>query len=145
VATNEAGRATRTTPTNKTAPPNAKQSRPLVLRPDIPPVNELDVRDRHLTRRTDSEEMSLRYAEVDKNLRRDEWHYLIMSLVVFIVTVAVYVAGFVVLSRLDPHLNPRQVAQTVALAFAAAGGGVAVRSAGRALKQLYTRPSGRRL
>ena len=88
--------------------------------------------------------MLQRYAEVDKNVRRDDWHYLIMSLVVFVVGVTVYVAGFVVLSRLDPHLNPRQVAQTVGLAFAAAGGGVAVRLAGRALKQLYARPSGRR-
>jgi hypothetical protein len=136
VATNGAGRATRATPTKKTTPATNGTGRGLVLRPDIPPVNQHDVRDRHLTRRTESDEMAHRYAELDKDRRRDDWHYLFMGLVV----VAAYMAGFFVLSRLDPHLNPRQVAQIVGLAFASAGGGIAIRSAGRALKQHYARP-----
>ena len=53
-----------------------------------------------------------------------------------------YLVGFVVVSRLLPHLSPRQVTQIVGLAFAAAGGGVAVRSADRALKQHHARPRG---
>ena len=140
MATNGAGRAARTTPTKKTTPANAWQSRPLVLRPDSPPRDEFDFRDKHLTRETSSDEMAQRYARVRKDHRRDDWYHLIMGLVVFLVVVAVYVAGVVVLSRLDPHLNLRQVTQIVGLASAAAGSGVAIRSAGRALRQRYARP-----
>lgn len=121
---------------------NPGESRALVLRSDKPPVDQLDFDDRHDTRATESEEMARRYAELRKDRRRDDWHYLAMGLVVFVVGVAVYLAGFVVLSRLLPHLSSRQVTQIIGLACAAAGGGVAVRSAGRVLKRRYARPRG---
>jgi hypothetical protein len=89
--------------------------------------------------------MAQRYAGLRKDHRRNDWHYLAMGLVVFVVGVAVYLDAFVVVSRLLPHLTPRQVTQIVGLAFVAAGGGVAVRSAGRALKQRYPRPRGPRI
>jgi hypothetical protein len=127
----------------KATPAKAGQSGALVLRSDDPPVDQLDFDDRHDTRATESEEMAQRYAELRKDRRRDDWHYLAMGLVVFVVGVAVYLAGFVVVSRLSPHLSPRQVTQIVGLACVAAGGGVAVRSAGRALKRRYARQRGR--
>jgi hypothetical protein len=84
--------------------------------------------------------MARRYAALRKDRRKDDWHSLAMALVVFVAGVTVYLAGFVVMSRLLPHLSPRQVTQIVGLACAAAGGGVAVRSAGRALKRRYAHP-----
>jgi hypothetical protein len=107
-----------------------------------PPVNQLDFDDRHDTRATESDEMAQRYAELRKDRRRNDWHYLAMGLVVFVVGVAVYLAGFVLVSRLLPHLDPRQVTQIVGLACIAGGGGVLVRSAGRALKRRYDRRRG---
>ena len=133
----------RASPAKEATPAKAGQSEALVLRSDNPPVDQLDFDDRHDTRATESEEMARRYAGLRKDRRRDDWHYLTMGLVVFVVGVAVYLAGFVVMSRLLPHLSPRQVTQIVGLACVAAGGGVAVRSAGRALKQRYARPRGR--
>jgi hypothetical protein len=121
----------------------AGQSQALVLRSDNPPVDQLDFDDRHDTRATESEEMARRYAGLRKDRRKDDWHYLAMGLVVFVAGVAVYLAGFVAVLRLFPHLSPRQATQIVGLACVAAGGGVAVRSAGRALKQRYARPRGR--
>jgi hypothetical protein len=123
-------------------PAIAAQNGALVLRPDSPPVNELDFRDKHDTRATESEEMAQRYAALRKDRRRDDWHDLAVGLVVFVTGVTVYLVGFVVVSRLLPHLSPRQVTQIVGLAFAAAGGGVAVRSVGRALKQHHARSRG---
>jgi hypothetical protein len=130
-------------PAEKATPAEAGQSRALVLRSDNPPVDQLDFDDRHDTRATESEEMARRYAGLRKDRRKDDWHYLAMGLVVFVAGVAVYLAGFVAVLRLFPHLSPRQATQIVGLACVAAGGGVAVRSAGRALKQRYARPRGR--
>jgi hypothetical protein len=133
----------RASPAEEATPTTAGHSGALVLRFDSPPVDQLDYDDRHDTRATESEAMARRYAELRKDRRRDDWHYLAMGLVVFVVGVAVYLAGFVVVSRLFPHLSARQVTQIVGLACVAAGGGVAVRSAGRALKQRYARQRGR--
>jgi hypothetical protein len=140
VATKDAGRVTGTAPAKKTTPMNARQGRAVVLRPDSPPVDELDFRDKHDTRATESDEMAQRYAELRKDRRRDDWHYLVTGLAAFVVGVILWIASYVVMSRLNPHLNSRQVAQIVGLAFAAAGGGVVIRSAGRALRQRYARP-----
>jgi hypothetical protein len=126
---NGAGSATTTTTDGHSKAP--------VLRPDKPPVDQLDFDDRHDTRATESDEMVKRYAELHKDRRRNDWHHLAMGLVVFIVGVTVYLVDFVVVSQLLPHLNPRLVTQIVGLAFIAAGGGVAVRSAGQALKRRY--------
>ena len=132
--------AKNTTPASKTTPAKkARQSVALVLRSGKPPVDQLDFDDRHDTRATESEEMAQRYAGLRKDRRKNDWHYLAMALVAFVVGVAVYLAGFVLVSRLLPDLNPRQVTQIVGLACIAGGGGVAARSAGRALKQRYGR------
>jgi hypothetical protein len=87
--------------------------------------------------------MAQRYVGLRKDRRRNDWHYLAMGLVVFVVGVAVCLTGFVIVSRLLPHLSAREATQIVGLAFVAAGGGVAVRSAGRALKQRSANPRGR--
>ena len=77
--------------------------------------------------------MAQRYAYLRKDRRRSDWHHLAMGLIVFVVGVAVYLAGFIVLARLLPNLSPRLTAQIVGFAFAAAGGGVVVGSAGKIL------------
>ena len=87
--------------------------------------------------------MAQRYARLRKDYRRNDWHYLAMGLVVFVVGTAVYLAGFVVMSRLLPQISPRLTSQIVGLACVAAGGGVVVRSAGRALKQRSAGSRGR--
>ena len=130
-------------PTNKTSTAKAGRSGALVLRSDKPPVDQLDFDDRHDTRATESEEMAQRYARLRKDYRRNDWHYLAMGLVVFVVGTAVYLAGFVVMSRLLPQISPRLTSQIVGLACVAAGGGVVVRSAGRALKQRSAGSRGR--
>ena len=84
--------------------------------------------------------MAQRYADLRKDRRRNDWHYLAMGLVVFVVGVAVYLAGFVLMSRLLPQLNLRQVTQIVGLAFIVSGGGIAVRAVGQTLNQRYVRP-----
>jgi hypothetical protein len=136
-AANGAGPAKKTAPAKKTG-----QSAAPILRSGRPPVNQLDFDDRHDTRATESEEMAQRYAGLRKDRRRNDWHDLAMGLVMFMVGVAVYLAGFVLVSRLLPHLDPPLVTQIVGLACIAGGGGVAVRSAGRALKQRYDRRRG---
>jgi hypothetical protein len=127
----------------KTRSLDASHDKALVLRPDFPPVSQLDFDDRHDTRATESEEMAQRYAELRKDRRRNDWHYLAMGLAVFLVGVAVYLAGFVFISRLLPQLNLRQVTHIVGLAFVVSGGGIAVRAVGRTLKQRYVRPQDR--
>lgn len=127
----------------KTTSPDASHDKTLVLRPNIPPVSQLDFDDRHDTRATESEEMAQRYADLRKDRRRNDWHYLAMGLVVFVVGVAVYLAGFVLMSRLLPQLNLSQVTQIVGLAFIVSGGGIAVRAVGRTLNQRYVRPRDR--
>jgi len=87
--------------------------------------------------------MAQRYADLRKDRRRNDWHYLAMGLVVFVVGVAVYLAGFVLMSRLLPQLNLRQVTRIVGLAFIVSGGGIAVRAVGRTLNQRYVRPRDR--
>jgi hypothetical protein len=143
--------AKKTTPTKSTGPgqegyasqerrvaaKKSSQSVARVLRSDTPPVNQLDFDDRHDTRATESKVMGQRYAGLHKERRKNDWHYLAMSLVVFMVGVTMYLASFVLLSWLLPGLQPRQVTEIVGLACLAGGGGVAVRSAGRALKQRY--------
>jgi hypothetical protein len=66
---------------SKTTSPDASHDKTLVLRPDIPPVSQLDFDDRHDTRATESEEMAQRYADLRKDRRRNDWHYLAMGLV----------------------------------------------------------------
>ncbi|MGH3782374.1 MAG: hypothetical protein ACRDRO_17580 [Pseudonocardiaceae bacterium] len=142
-ATDGADPAKKAAPAKKTTPAKkAGQSMALVLRSARPPLDQLDFDDRHDTRATESEEMAQRYAGLRKDRRRNDWHYLAMGLVVFVVGVAVYLAGFVLVSRLLPYLDPRLVTQIVGLACIAGGGGAAVRSAGRALKQRYDRRRG---
>jgi hypothetical protein len=129
------------------AGPASRQARPVdreqpsqvILRQDKPPVDQLDFDDRHDTRATMSEEMSQRYAFLRRDRRRDDWHYLAMGLVVFVVGVAVYLAGYIVVLLQAPHLNQRQAAQIAGLAFVAAGGGVAARSSVRTLKGRFAR------
>jgi hypothetical protein len=101
----------------------------------MPPVGQIDFDDRHDTRATESDDMARRYVELRKERRRSDWHDLAMNLIIFIVGMVMYLVGFVVVSRLFPHLSPRLVAQIVGLTFAAAGGGVAFRMTGRALKR----------
>jgi hypothetical protein len=113
-----------------------------VLRPGTPPADQLDFDDRHDTRATESDEMARRYAELRKDHRKNDWHHLAIGLVVFVAGVVVYLAGVLVMSHLLPHSTPRQATQIVGLAFVAAGGGVAGRSAGRTLRQRYARPRG---
>jgi hypothetical protein len=81
--------------------------------------------------------MVRRYAVLRKERRKDDWHRLAMVTVVFVMGVAVYLAGFVVVSRLLPNLSLRQVEGVVGIAFAAAGGGVAARAAGQALTSRF--------
>jgi hypothetical protein len=125
---------------DKVTPAKAEKSRELVLRSKQPPVDQLDFDDRHDTRATESEEMAQRYAGLRKERRKNDWHYLAMGLVVFVVGVVVYLAGLIVVARLLPQLSAREATQTVGLAFVAAGGGVAVRSVGRALRKRSARP-----
>ncbi len=128
---------------NETAPAGRTGRRgELVLRSSCPPVNQLDFDDRHDTRATETEEMSKRYADLRKEYRKDDWHRLAQGLVVFVVGVVVYLVGVILVSRLLPQLTPQEAAKIVGLAYAAAGGGVAVRWGGRALKQRYERRKG---
>lgn len=115
----------------------------LILRPETPPVDQLDFDDRHDTRATESDELTRRYSELRKDRRTDDWQRLAMTLVGFVVLAAAYLAGFIVVSRLLPHLSPWMDAKTVGLAFVAASGGMAARSAGRMLKQRTSRQRGR--
>jgi hypothetical protein len=114
----------------------------LVLRSEKPPVDQLDFDDRHDTRATESKELAERYAALRRDRRRSDWHYLAMNLVGFVVVAAVCLAGFVVLSRLLPHLNSRLAMQAVGLASVIAGGGVIViiRPARRARRQRHAPP-----
>jgi hypothetical protein len=140
---NGAGGAKKTTDFRKAAPakpatpPPTERSAPLVLRSERPPTSQLDFDDRHDTRATENDEMAQRYAGLRKDRRKNEWHYLLMGVVVFVVGVVVYLAGFIMVLRLVPNLSPHMAAQIVGLAFAAAGGGVAAQSAGRALSARF--------
>jgi hypothetical protein len=115
----------------------------LILRSGRPPVDQLDFDDRHDTRATESDALARRYSDLHKDRRRDDWHKLVMSLVGFSVLATIYIAGFIVVSRLLPNLSPWLTAKIVGLAFVAAGGGVAVRSAGQVLKHRTARPRDR--
>ncbi|MBV9380762.1 MAG: phage holin family protein, partial [Streptosporangiaceae bacterium] len=143
VARNGARPAKKTAPADKPAKTTGEESGTLVLRSATPPVDQLDFDDRHDTRATESDELARRYGDLRKDRRRDDWHKLAMGLAGFAVLAAVYLAGFIVVSRLLPHLGPWLAAKIVGLAFVAAGGGVAARSAGRALKQRTARPRDR--
>jgi hypothetical protein len=120
--------------------PGQRETR--VLRPGTPPADQLDFDDRHDTRATESDEMQRRYAALRKEKRKGDWHDLAIGMVAFGAAVAVYLASVLVMSHLLPHSTPRQATQIVGLAFLAAGGGVAGRSAGRTLRQRYARPRG---
>lgn len=115
----------------------------LVLRSGTPPVDQLDFDDRHDTRATESDELARRYSDLHKDHRRDEWHKLATALVGFAILAGLYIAGFIVVSRLLPHLGPWLAAKIVGLAFITAGGGVAVRLAGQVLKHRTARPQDR--
>lgn len=136
-------------PTKNAAPANAaaittgEKSGTLVLRSGTPPADQLDFDDRHDTRATESDELARRYSDLHKDRRRDDWHKLAMSLVGFAILTVMYLAGFIVVSRLLPHLGPWFAAKIVGLAFVAAGGGVAVRSAGQVFKHRTARPRDR--
>jgi hypothetical protein len=80
-AINRADPTASTALASKTTSPDASHDKTLVLRPDIPPVSQLDFDDRHDTRATESEEMAQRYADLRKDRRRNDWHYLAMGLV----------------------------------------------------------------
>jgi hypothetical protein len=150
-APSNGARPTRRTTATKTArvenppPTTSEESRPLVLRSETPPADQLDFDDRHDTRATESIEAAQRYRDLHKDRRRDDWHRLAMSLVGFTVLVMVYLAGFIVVSRLLPNLSPWLVAKIVGLAFVAAGGGVLARLAGRVLRQRSAHTRGPRL
>jgi hypothetical protein len=116
----------------------------LVLRSELPPADQLDYDDRHDTRATESDALARRYGDLRRDRRRDDWHKLAMALIGFIVLTVMYLAGFIVVSRLLPHLGPGLAAKIVALAFVAASGGAAVRSAGQVLRRRTTRPRDRR-
>ena len=134
------GRATKKVmPAENSAATTGGESETMVLRPGNPPIDQLDFDDRHDTRATQSDELARRYRELRKDRRRDDWHKLATGLVGFVVLAAVYLAGFIVVSRLLPHLGPWSAARIVGLAFVAAGGGVAALSAGRILKQRTAR------
>jgi hypothetical protein len=133
----------KTVPADRSATTTGEENGTLVLRSRTPPVDQLDFDDRHDTRATESDELARRYGDLRKDRRRDDWHKLAMSLVGFMVMAAVYLAGFIVVSRLLPHLGPWLAVKVVGLAFVAAGGGVVVRSAGRVLKQRTARPRDR--
>lgn len=143
VASNGGRPTTNTAPADNSAITTGEGSGTLVLRSGTPPVDQLDFDDRHDTRATESDELAQRYGDLRKNRRRDDWHKLAMSLVGFAVLAVTYLAGFIVVSRLLPHLGPWLAAKIVGLAFAAAGGGVAVRSAGQVLKRRTARPQDR--
>jgi hypothetical protein len=127
--------------TKKTAPRNPALE--LVLRADKAPANQLDYDDKHDTRATESEEKSELYAALRKDQRKDEWHRVAMGLTVLVVALVVYLAGFLVVAELHPRYDALLVAKIVALGFALGGGGVIVRSAGRAVKKHYDRRRGK--
>lgn len=131
------------TPAANQAITTGVESATLVLRSGTPPVDQLDFDDRHDTRATESDELARRYSDLRKDRRRDDWHKLAMGLVGFVILAVLYIVGFIVVSRLLPHLGPLFAAKIVGLAFIAAGGGVAVRSAGQVLKHRTTRPQDR--
>jgi hypothetical protein len=134
VAGNGARPAKDTTPAGNRAITTGAESGTLVLRSGTPPVDQLDFDDRHDTRATESDELARRYTDLRKDRRRDDWHKLVMGLVGFATLAVLYIVGFIVVLRLLPHLGPSLAAKIVGLAFIAAGGGVAVRSAGQVLK-----------
>jgi hypothetical protein len=139
-AANNRGRPiTNAAPADKSAITTGAEGETLILRSGSPPVDQLDFDDRHDTRATENDALARRYSDLHKNRRRDDWHKLAMSLVGFAVLAIVYIAGFIVISRLLPHLGPWLAAKIVGLAFAAAGGGVAVRSAGQVLRHRTAR------
>lgn len=115
----------------------------MVLRPEIPPVDQLDFDDRHDTRATETDEFARRYRDLHKDRRMDDWHKLATGLVGFAILAVLYIAGFIVVLRLLPHLGPCLAAKIVGLAFIAAGGGVAVRSAGQVLRHRTARSKDR--
>jgi hypothetical protein len=115
----------------------------LVLRSGVAPVGQLDFDDRHDTRATASDDLARRYQALRADRRRDEWHRLATGVIAFAALVALYLAGFIVLSRVLPYLDPWLAAKIVGLAFVAAGGGVAIRSAGHVLKRRSVRPQRR--
>jgi len=129
----------KTVPTDNPETTTGEESAALVLRRGEPPVDQLDFDDRHDTRATESDDLARRYSELRKDRRRDDWHKLAISSIGFAFLAAVYLAGFIVVLRLFPHLGPWLAARIVGLAFVAAGGGVAVRSAGQVLKQRTAR------
>lgn len=135
----------KTGPTNNPAPTRSEESATLVLRSETPPTDKLDFDDRHDTRATESNEAAQRYRDLRKDRRRDDWHKLAMSLVGLTFLVAVYLAGFIVVSRLLPNLGPWLVAKIIGLPFVVAGGGVVARLAGRVFRQRSVHPTGRRL
>jgi hypothetical protein len=108
-----------------------------VLRPESPPADRLDFEDRHATRATESDDLADRYIKLSKDRRKNDWHHFAMTMIGLVVCMAVFLAGFVVVSRLLPHLSTRQVTQVVAIAFVAGGGGVVVRAAGRELTNRF--------
>jgi hypothetical protein len=120
-----------------------QESKTLVLRSGTPPADQLDFDDRHDTRATESDELARRYSDLHKDRRRDDWHKLAMGLVGFAILAVLYLAGFIVVSRLLPYLGPRLAAKIVGLAFIAAGGGAVVRSAAQALKHRTARTKDR--
>lgn len=134
VAGNGARPAKETTPAGNRGITTRAESGTLVLRSGAPPVNQLDFDDRHDTRATQSDELAHRYSDLRKDRRRDDWHKLTVGLVGFATLVVLYIVSFIVVSRLLPHLGPSLAAKIVGLAFIAAGGGAAVRSAGQVLK-----------
>jgi hypothetical protein len=143
VASNSGRPTTNTAPADNSATTTGQESGTLVLRYGTPPVDQLDFDDRHDTRATESDELARRYSDLRKNRRRDDWHKLATGLVGFAVLAVMYLAGFIVVSRLLPHLGPWLAVKIVGLAFVAAGGGVAVRSAGKVLKHRTARPQDR--
>lgn len=134
---------TNASPADNSAVTTSAEGETLILRSGNPPVDQLDFDDRHDTRATESDALARRYSDLHKDRRRDDWHKLAMSLVGFAVLTIVYIAGFIIVSRLLPHLGPWLAAKIVGLAFVAAGGGVAVRSAGQILKHRTARPHDR--
>jgi hypothetical protein len=139
-AASDRGRTTAdAAPTEKSVITTGPEGETPILRPGNPPANQLDYDDRHDTRATASDALARRYSDLRKDRRRDDWHKLAMGLAGFAVLATVYIAGFIVVSRLLPHLGPWLAAKIVGLAFVAAGGGMAVRSAGHVLKRRTVR------
>jgi hypothetical protein len=104
-----------------------------ILRSDQPPVSQLDYDDRHVTRSTANDGMRRRYAELRKEDQKSDWHHLAVGLVGLVMVMAVYLAGFVIVSLLLPHLAPWEAMQVVGLAFLAAVGGVGASAGSKAL------------